>query len=110
MDLVTLVGRETPARCGGSWRVGEPVKLGSEDYAECCHVLVDVSGVSTVPEFRRAPWFAERKTFPEAISRGVADMGPCPSRAFGLLMADDVIAYRAGLCGADGRRGAAFVG
>lgn len=110
MDPVTLVGRETPACGGGAWRVGEPVKLGSEDYAERSHVLVDVSGVSTVPEFRRAPWFAERKTFPEAVSRVVADMGPFPSRAFGLWMADDVIAYRAGLCGADWCRGAAVVG
>ena len=110
MDPVTLAGRETPARCGGAWRDGEQVKLGGAECAERCHVLVDANGVSTDSMFRGEAWFAERTTFPEAVTRIVADMGPFPSRAFGSVMADDVIAYRAGLCGADWRRGAAVVG
>jgi hypothetical protein len=71
---------------------------------------VDVNGVRADSVLRRAGWSADRKTFPEAATRVVAEMGAFPSRAFRVLMADEVIACRVGLRGADRRGRAAFVG
>jgi hypothetical protein len=57
---------------------------------------VDVNGVRADSVLRRAGWSADRKTFPEAATR--------------VLMAEEVIACRAGLRGADRRGRAAFIG
>jgi hypothetical protein len=71
---------------------------------------VDVNGVRTDSVLGRAGWSADRKTFPEAATRVVANLGAFPSRAFRVLMAEEVVAYRAGLWGADRRGRAAFIG
>lgn len=96
MDPVTRVGRETPAWCSGAWRDGERVRPSREDCTRRSRDLVDVNGVRADSVLRRAGWSADRKTFPEAATR--------------VLMAEEVIACRAGLRGADRRGRAAFIG
>src|SRR5262249_54991264 len=57
---------------------------------------VELIGVSTDSFYSHKRWFADRATFPDAISHPVvADTNHAVSRAFGVLKEDEGVAYRA---------------
>ena len=122
---MTLVGQPAPKWCATAYLKGEQKQLASEDYKGKWHVLywypldftfvcpteikgfqsllddfsddkVAVIGVSTDSFFSHKAWFADRKTFPDAITHPVlADTNHAVSKAFGVLKDDQGVAYRA---------------
>ncbi|MGH0031341.1 MAG: peroxiredoxin [Myxococcota bacterium] len=122
---MSLIGRPAPEWCATAYLNGKPVDLGSQDFAARWHVLywypldftfvcpteirgfqdllgefraagAAVAGVSTDSFHSHERWFADRKTFPDAITHPVvADTSHAVSRAFGVLKEDEGVAYRA---------------
>jgi len=122
---MTMIGQPEPAWKGPAYVNGEQKVLSSTDYAGKWHVMywypldftfvcpteikgfqsllkefdddgVHVIGVSTDSFFSYKTWFADRKTFPDAITHPVlADTNHAISRAFGVLKEDQGVAYRA---------------
>src|SRR5262245_26792315 len=122
---MTSVGQPAPAWSGVAYVNGEQRPIGSDEYRGRWHVLywypldftfvcpteikgfqslreafrdedVDVIGISTDSFFSHQRWFADRKTFPDAITHPVvADTSHAITRAFGVLKEDEGIAYRA---------------
>jgi peroxiredoxin (alkyl hydroperoxide reductase subunit C) len=125
MGSPCLIGQRAPAWRSTAYHNGEEVEISSQDYLGRWYVLywypldftfvcpteirgfqslsgdfskdgVSLIGVSTDSFFSHKNWFADRKTFPEAISHPViADTNHAVSRAFGVLKEDQGIAYRA---------------
>jgi len=122
---MTSVGQPEPAWSGIAHVNGEQRPIGSDEYRGRWHVLywypldftfvcpteikgfqslgealrdedVGVIGVSTNSFYSHQRWFADRKTFPDAITHPVvADTSHAITRAFGVLKEDEGIAYRA---------------
>jgi peroxiredoxin (alkyl hydroperoxide reductase subunit C) len=121
----TLVGQRAPAWRGTAYHNGEEVSISSQDFQGRWYVLywypldftfvcpteirgfqallddfskegVSLVGASTDSYHSHKAWFADRKTFPQAITHPVvADTNHSVSRAFGVLKEDEGIAYRA---------------
>ena len=122
---MSMIGQPEPAWQGIAYVGGEQKQISNADYRGKWHVLywypldftfvcpteikgfqslagdfkddgVAVIGVSTDSFFSHKQWFADRKTFPEAITHPVlADTNHTISRAFGVLKEDQGVAYRA---------------
>jgi len=122
---MTMVGRREPAWQATAYQDGKEAQIAQTDYAGRWHLLywypldftfvcpteikgfqallgkfqdegVAVIGASTDSFYSHQAWFADRKTFPEPITHPViADTSHAVSRAFGVLKADQGIAYRA---------------
>ncbi|MDH3521642.1 MAG: peroxiredoxin [Myxococcales bacterium] len=122
---MSMIGEREPEWSATAYVNGEEKKISSRDYAGKWHVLywypldftfvcpteikgfqahldefrsdrIEVIGVSTDSFFSHKAWFADRKTFPEAITHPVvADTNHALSRAFHVLKEDSGIAYRA---------------
>lgn len=119
------IGEPEPTWEAKAWFQDDEISLGSEDFAGKWHVLyfypldftficpteivgfqalaaefvaegVSLIGVSTDSYFSHQRWFADRETFPQAITHPVvADTAHTVSRAFGVLNAQEGVAYRA---------------
>ena len=122
---MTMIGKPEPEWKGIAFVKGEQKEISSADYKGKWHVLywypldftfvcpteikgfqsllddfsddaVSVIGVSTDSFFSHKNWFADRATFPNAITHPVvADTNHVVSRAFGVLKEDQGVAFRA---------------
>jgi alkyl hydroperoxide reductase subunit AhpC len=121
----TLVGERAPDWSSSAYVNGKQAVISSADYAGHWYVLywypldftfvcpteirgfqsllgefardgVAVIGASTDSFFSHQAWLEDRKTFPEPITHPViADTNHSVSRAFGVLKADQGVAFRA---------------
>jgi peroxiredoxin (alkyl hydroperoxide reductase subunit C) len=122
---MTAIGTQAPDWCATAYQEGEEVQISSACYRGKWYVLywypldftficpteirgfqamladfqaegVEVVGASTDSFFSHKAWFADGKTFAEAITHPViADTSHAVSRAFGVLKEDEGVAYRA---------------
>ena len=122
---MSLIGKKAPEWTAKAYQKGDEVTISNKDFAGKWHVLywypldftficpteirgfeellgefkddgVAVIGASTDSFFSHKAWFADRATFPEAITHPVlADTNHSVSRAFDVLKEEAGIAFRA---------------
>jgi peroxiredoxin (alkyl hydroperoxide reductase subunit C) len=123
--MTMMIGQPEPEWKGTAHVNGEELEIRSSDYKGRWHVLywypldftfvcpteikgfeslledfqaegIEVVGVSTDSFYSHKTWFADRETFPLAITHPVlADTNHAISRAFDVLKEDQGVAYRA---------------